>query len=432
MNTPKKVPINTPARTVCARIVNQWLESGDFPDRMLPASSTERALMQEIVYGICRWKLLLETIINSLVERTPDPHTKSYLLVGLYQIYIMDNIPPHAAANETVEAAKADLDPARVRFINGVLRNSLRKSEQIQAELMQQSLSIRTSHPEILIQRWTSEYGDVAANEICEWNNLRPDVILRVNTGRITTEAYQEQLQNVGIETRLHPADPKKRFLILPSGVTIKKLPGYREGLFAIQDPATLLAVDMLQLTTDNLRLLDACAAPGGKTFACADRMNNNGIIIATDRHEDRLAQLHQNAGRMRYTSVKIHKADATRKLGLSSVERFGPFDRILLDVPCSNSGVLRRRPDARWRFSEERLRKLVGIQARMLNACSRLLAPDGIMVYSTCSLEPEENEQQIERWVSLNPGFKIEDQTASIPPESNMDGAFAARLVRK
>lgn len=417
-------------RTICANIISQWLNTSDFPDRMLPSNSNERALMQEIVYGICRWIRLLEAIIEQLVPRDPDPQTKAYLLVGLYQIFLMDNIPPHAAANETVEAAKADLDQSRIRFLNGVLRNSLRKADEIQAKLHSQSLAIRTSHPDILVDRWTDELGEETATDICNWNNKRPPVILRVNHHRTTTKEYINQLSAAGIDAEIHSADPKNRFLILPTGISVPDLPGYSEGHFAIQDPATIFAVDMLDLK-HGLTVLDACAAPGGKTFACAEQMHNKGTIIALDRHDDRISMLRENAKRMRYSCVKIHKGDATKKMGLANIENYGPFDRILLDVPCSNTGVLRRRPDARWRFSPERLRRLTGVQARMLNACSRLLAPDGVIVYSTCSLEPEENELQLDRWIDLNPNFKIESQSSLIPPDSNTDGAFAARLVR-
>ncbi len=289
----EQIPKDQAPRTICANIITQWLNTSDFPDRMLPSHSNERALMQEIVYGVCRWIRLLEEIIKQLVPREPDPQTKAYLLVGLYQIFLMDNIPPHAAANETVEAAKADLDQARIRFLNGVLRNSLRRSDEIQEILHKQSLAIRTSHPDILVDRWTEEFGEETTADICNWNNKRPPVILRVNHHRTTTKEYTIQLKAIGIETELHPADNKNRFLFLPSGVSIPELPGYTDGLFSIQDPATILAVDMLDLK-HGLTVLDACAAPGGKTFACAEQMHNKGTIIALDRHDDRIAQLRE------------------------------------------------------------------------------------------------------------------------------------------
>jgi 16S rRNA (cytosine967-C5)-methyltransferase len=418
----------SPRRT-CARIIAHWLTTQDFPDRMLPNDSKDRAFIQEVVYGVTRWMRLLEWIIDTLVNREPDPQSKAYLLVGLYQIFIMDSVPEHAAANETVEAAKADLDPARIRFLNGVLRNSLRKEDAIRDTLWDQSLGIQTSHPDHVIERWTTQLGAEAAEALCNWNNERPTVSLRVNTARASFADYNAQLVEADVLTEPHPADPD-RFMILPPGTSIRSLPGYDEGAFAIQDPATLVAVDLLD-PSPGQRLFDACAAPGGKTFACAERMQNEGVLVAADRHEDRLAQLRENAERMAFSCVQVAQADASSIAGVTDIKKQGPFDRILLDVPCSNTGVIRRRPDARWRITDQRLRKLVGVQARMLNTCSKLLAPDGVLVYSTCSLEHEENEGQLEHWIAQNPEFKIDSQAVSIPPESGMDGAFAARIVR-
>jgi 16S rRNA (cytosine967-C5)-methyltransferase len=424
---------DTPARAICAEIITRWLETRDFPERMLPEKHPERALIQEIVYGVCRWKLLLETIIEKLVSRPPDPQAAGFLMTGLYQIFLMDNIPPHAAANETVEAAKSVLDRRRAGFINAILRASLRKKAELDAMLENQSLAVRLSHPEILVKRWSKTYGRKTAAAICNWNNTRPSVTLRVNTMRTSSRDYLKQLHEAGIEkASIHPADTAQRFITLPSGISIPRLPGYRDGLFVIQDPATMLAVDLLKLNKSGLRLLDACAAPGGKTFACAEQMGDKGLIIAADLHSDRREQLRKNARRMKFSCIKTRKVDAAKKGGLSHVLPFAPYDRILLDVPCSNTGVLRRHPDARWRFSEKRQRKLMGLQTRILNACAHMLADDGIMVYSTCSLEPEENLQRIESWLKLNQGFRISGQAVSIPPESGMDGAFAVAIVHK
>jgi 16S rRNA (cytosine967-C5)-methyltransferase len=423
MNESKESP-----RRIAARIIAHWLTTQDFPDRMLPSATDNRAFIQEVVYGVSRWKGLLDYIISTLVSREPDPQSKSYLLVGLYQIFIMDSVPAHAAANETLEAAKTDLDAPRVRFINGVLRNSLRKADQIQATLKTQSLAIQTSHPDLLIKRWTKTLGADATKDLCDWNNQRPSVILRVNTYRVSMEDYRKQLSEAEILVEPHPSDPE-HFLTLPSGTNVRELPGYAEGLFSIQDPATLLAVNLLNLSPGQ-RVLDACAAPGGKTFACAEHMQDDGLIIALDRHADRLIRLQENAKRMAFSCVRVIQADASTKPGLERIEPLGPFDRILIDVPCSNTGVLRRRPDARWRFSEDRLCKLTGVQVRLLDACSKLLAPDGAIVYSTCSLEPEENQEQLQRWVELNPEFTIDAEVCSTPPNSGIDGAFAARII--
>ena len=420
-----------PARTACIRIIAHWMDTGDFPERMLPQNSPQRALIQEIVYGVCRRKRSLEAILSKLVPREPDTLTKATLLTGMYQIFMMDNIPPHAITNETVEAAKLDLDQPRIRFVNGVLRNSLRRKQELFQWLQNQPLPVQTSHPNELVERWTYEYGAETAEAICKWNNQRPTVALRINRQLTTPADLLRQLKADGIAAAPHPADPE-RFLSLPPGINISALPGYKEGYFTIQDPATMLAVDMLQISPAGHKLLDACAAPGGKTFACAEQMANKGMIVAADLHADRLAQLRENAERLNFSCIRIQQADASKMDTIASIKKLAPFDRILLDVPCSNTGVLRRRPDARWRFNRQRLRKLTTLQTRILNSCSRLLAPGGIMVYSTCSLEPDENEKIVERWTARHPDFRIDAMQNSIPPDSGMDGAFCARITRK
>lgn len=413
-------PIPSP-RTVAARILARWLLTGDFPDRLIPADTPQRNLVQEMVFGAVRWCRTLEWLLTGMVAREPDPETKAYLLTGLYQLFRMDNIPAHAALNETVEAAKADLDPARTRFVNGVLRNALRRRETMLSELSRSALGIRLSHPDLLIQRWSRQYGDAATAALCEWNNRRPDVFVRLRGSDSPAHAALREL--------LTPHPAATDFFRVPAGTAVSELPGFDAGAFYVQDPATQLAVALLA-PEPGMRVLDACAAPGGKAFACADRMQDKGLIIAADLHDDRLHRLRENAARMNCASLQVVQADAAAPAG-ESVRAKAPFDRILLDVPCSNTGVLNRRPDARWRFAPDRLEALTRLQVAMLDAAAPLLAGDGSLVYSTCSLEAEENLQLVERWLAANPAFRLDEHRTSLPPESGMDGAFAARIKR-
>jgi len=413
-------PIPSP-RTVAARILARWLLTGDFPDRLIPENTPQRNLVQEMVYGAVRWRRTLEWLLTGMVSREPDPETKAYLLIGLYQLFRMDNVPAHAALNETVEASKADLDPARVRFVNGVLRNALRRREAMLSDLSRTALGIRLSHPDLLIERWSRQYGDAATAALCEWNNRRPEVFVRLRgTDTPAHAALREQLSPHPIATD---------FLRVPAGTAVSELPGFETGTFYVQDPATQLAVALLA-PEPGMRVLDACAAPGGKAFACADRMQDKGVIIAADLHEDRLRRLRENAARMNLSCLQVVQADAAAPAG-AAIRAHAPFDRILLDVPCSNTGVLNRRPDARWRFAPEKLETLTRLQAAMLDAATALLADDGSLVYSTCSLEAEENQQLVERWLAANPAFRMDEQRTSLPPDSGMDGAFAARIKR-
>jgi len=410
-------------RTVCARILARWLITGDFPDRLIPVNTDQRNLVQEMVYGVVRWNRTLEWILADMVTRDPDPETKAYLLAGLYQLFRMDNIPAHAALNETVEAAKDDLDVSRIRFVNGVLRNSLRQRDLILERLSGADVGVRLSHPDLLVARWSRCYGLPATVALCEWNNRRPEVVVRLRRGgdRSATDALRKTLTP-------HPSAPDEFFLV-PAGVAVGDLPGYESGAFYVQDPATRLPVSLLELAP-GMKMLDACAAPGGKTFACADALGDRGLVLAADLHEDRLRLLRENAQRMNAACVRVLQADAASAPAADAVRQEAPFDRVLLDVPCSNTGVLNRRPDARWRFSEERLAALVHVQRRMLDAAAPLLAAGGILVYSTCSLEPEENMEQVQSWLAANPRFHLGRQCVSIPPTSGTDGAFAAQLI--
>jgi 16S rRNA (cytosine967-C5)-methyltransferase len=332
----------------------------------------------------------------------------------------MDHIPTHAAVHETVEAAKGKLDPARCRFINGVLRNSLRQKDNLNHKLQNTPTHVRFSHPKFLIQSWNKQFGVEATETLCQWNNQRPSNSMRVfpSRGDIATQLLQDLPP--------HPASPDF-FRIIPGGQPIQTISGFKEGAFYVQDPATEIAVQLLD-PQPGMKVLDACAAPGGKTFACAERMSDQGQIIALDKHPDRLQQMMQNMERMRFSNIKLQRGDATKSSQLPA----GPFDRILLDVPCSNSGVLQRRPDARWRITKARISALQQMQHHLLDANAPLLAPDGALVYSTCSLESAENLACVETWLKENPDYVLRDTASSFPPESGMDGAFAARIERK
>lgn len=409
-----------PARTICAEILTRWLDTQEFPERMLPHHHAANALIQEITFGCLRWYGTLRWRVMQMASRDPDPVTMGFLLIGMYQLFHMDHIPTHAAVHETVEAAKGKLDPARCRFVNGVLRNAIRQKEQMEKKLLDAPIHVRFSHPKQLVQGWNKQFGPDATQKLCQWNNKRPTNSLRVFPGR--DPAAQLLLD----ELPPHPASPEY-FRLVPSGQAIQEIKGFEEGAFYVQDPATEIAVNLLA-PEPGMTVLDACAAPGGKTFACAERMQNKGKIIALDKHQDRLQQMTENMDRMQFTIIKLQRGDATKSSQLPPT----PFDRILLDVPCSNSGVLQRRPDARWRISKERISALTSMQHHFLDATAPLLATDGVLVYSTCSLEAAENLECVTSWLEKNQDFVLRATRSSVPPESGMDGAFAARIERK
>ena len=414
-------------------VLARWLETDDFPDRLL-SDSPDRGFIMDLVYGTVRWRRALEWVLSTLVQRLPEGETRAALLAGAYQILFMDTVPDYAAVNATVAAAK--LANARAAgFVNGVLRNLARRREACLAALAQQPPGVRFSHPDALVARWTARYGAADTEALCHWNNTPAQTVIAwlpgadpdvQNSGFRVQQAQVSATEHRTLNTEHaslmpHPAAPETHFLV-PHGVRIESLPGYAEGWFVVQDPATAAAVDLLDVHPGQT-VLDACAAPGGKTAQLAARMRGQGRLVAMDLHADRLVTLRATLERTRQSWVETALDDATAPADATR------FDRILLDVPCSNTGVLRRRPDARWRFAERRLKKLCAVQQAILVRALRRLAPGGRLVYATCSLEPEENLRQVEQALATEPRARLAATVERLPFRDGTDGAFAAAI---
>ncbi len=418
------------SRLVAADIITQWLEDGSFPDRQLAQLQHDHAFILEVVNGVVRNRNIFEWLEGQWLRNPPQNFFRAVLQVGLYQLLFMENVEEYAAINETVDAAKGRPGgPGNAKMINAVLRRAQREKEQVLQSLRKQPAHIRLSHPKYLMDRWTKTYGEADAIKLAEWNNEPPSTILRIEQTAIDAAEFIDKLRENGIEPLMHPYSDKEIFLILPRGAAVRKVPGYEEGWFTIQDPATSVAVDLLAPRPTE-EVLDACAAPGGKAAMLASRMQGGmGKLVAMDKHDDRIDVLKENQKRLNLDWIEIVKGDARYP-----EKTFGDrkFDAILLDVPCLNTGVLRRRADARWRVDEERLGSITALQTKILDASSKLLKEKGRLVYSTCSLEPEENEELVARWIRANPDFRLAKTGKAFPPESGTDGAFAALLRRK
>lgn len=417
-------------RRAAIQIIGAHVNTGAFPDRMIEGLPGRRGATMEIAYGAIRQQRALRWILTRLADRPPRGLLKPILLAGLYELLFMTDTEPYAAVNECVQIAKDMLDAPRAGFANAVLRRAATEKERLLQELGNQPLGVRSSHPDELIERWTARFGQAATETLCKWNNSQPKTTIRISCARTTRTDYLDALRKAGIEAESHPFLPEL-FLVLPHGVAIQDLPGYEEGLLVAQDPSTSIAVELLDPQPGE-RVLDACAAPGGKTSIIAERMQGEGELVAMDLHEDRLARLRENLQRLRHHVVRVVAGDMTSLSNETTQALGGAFDRILLDVPCTNTGVLRRRPDARWRFSIERLHALASTQRAMLDAAAGLLKPGGRLVYSTCSLEPEENEDLIAEWLSRNPAVQRVEAKQFLPPASGTDGAYAAALHKR
>ena len=417
------------ARTRAAQIVTRWLRSGDFPDRLIAPNDPDRAFVMEVVYGIARRRRTLEWVMKRCVEANPSPRIMAFLFVGLYQLLFMDTVTDYAAVNETVESVRSAHLKHAVGFVNGVLRRVVRERDDLRRMLAVEPIGIRESHPQLLVDRWTARYGAAATLALCRWNNTRPTVCITPRGAAGNLRTYLTQLWCKGVENAHPHSAEKTRCIELPHGVHVEDLPGYQEGAFMVQDPSTMMAVDLLNPQPGE-HVLDACAAPGGKTVLIADRMQGRGVVIALETHADRVKRLQENILRCKIDHVLVAEGDATNPDLVTGLGK-DRFNRILLDVPCTNTGVLRRRPDARWRFSLDRMQTLNKLQRAMLNNVVALLRPGGVIVYSTCSLEPEEGEHLVAQFIEQHRELKLEQTAMSLPFNSRMDGAFAA-LIRK
>lgn len=405
-----------------------------FPPPSSLLASPDRALCQELVYGVVRRQAALDWLIARKTEgRQQKPALQNLLRLGLYQIFWLDRIPPHAAVHETVELAKREGFGPKAGFINAVLRGYLREfdaTKQLLADLKISNPAVGCSHPQWLVEKWQKRFGDGPARQLLEWNNAPPKTFARVNTlktdaGKLIEKWREEDVEYDFVRRAFlsGPALEAVIFELKSCATPPASLESFRNGWFYIQDPGTLLAP--LELAPrPGETILDLCAAPGGKTTFLAQLMNNTGQIIACDISRERLKLLEENCLRLGVTSVSTvfinHQPSTINQ---------SKFDRILLDAPCSNTGVLRRRVDLRWRIVPNEIARLQQTQLALLNTAAPQLKPGGILLYSTCSLEPEENSVVIHEFLRAHSDFQLDHERELLPFADNVDGAYVARL---
>jgi 16S rRNA (cytosine967-C5)-methyltransferase len=392
-------------------------------------SPLDRALCQEIVYGIVRWQAALDWLIARKTNgREQKPALQNLLRLGLYQIFWLDRIPDHAAVHETVELAKQNGFGPQAGFVNAVLRGYLREAYETKktlAELKISNPAIGFSHPQWLVEKWQKKIGVEKTAQLLEWNNTPPKTFARVNTLKIDAGKLIEKWRKENVEYDFVRREQLEENLVfeLKSHPPLNSLTSFRDGWFYIQDPSTLLAPKLLDVKPGET-ILDLCAAPGGKTTFIAQLMNNEGKIVACDISEERLKLIQENCARLGVTCVETVLSSALDP-------RPSAFDRILVDAPCSNSGVMRRRVDLRWRISPEEILRLRQTQLDLLKFAATKLKSGGVLIYSTCSLEPEENSEVVKEFLRAHKNFKLENERELLPFADNVDGAFVAALVK-
>lgn len=413
-------------------------------------SGPERGLFTELVYGVVRTRNTLDWALGQFLRRplaSLTPAIRNILRLGAYQLMYLERIPPRAAVHQAVELAKIYGHPGVAGLANGVLRNLLRNLHQLPfpslAEDPVRHIALKYSHPEWLVERWLRLYGPEDTIKLCAYNNRPAPLTLRVNPLKTTKEELRRRLAAKGMAVSDSRHVPEA--LVVENWPGLEEVEEFRQGLFTMQDESSMLVAHALKPAPGSL-VVDACAAPGTKTTHMAELMEDTGKILAFDIHEHKLPLIRQACRRLGITSVEAVLGDA-RELPRLVAQ---PPSYVLVDAPCSGLGVLGRRADARWRKDPEQLAELPSLQLSLLSAAGEVLAPGGVLVYSTCSIAPEENWEVVDRFLSGNRQFVPESLVPYLPfmPEREedrrlmeegmlqvlpqvhgMDGFFMARL---
>lgn len=428
------------ARAIAAKVLNQVVEKGQSLSQALPAlqnnlSAKDKALVQMLCYGVLRTLPRLDFFCRSLVKKPLKGKQRDLhflILVGFYQL-LYTRIPSHAAVAETVNATKALKKPALKGMVNGVLRTFQREQESL-IEKAEQQPALLYCHPSWLVKRLQSAYGEQKAAEIMSENNQQAPMWLRVNSRFHDREQYLSLLKEQ--DRVAEGPEFNVNALCLETPCDVYQLPGFEQGWVSVQDAAAQLAAHYLDAQPNEL-VLDACAAPGGKTVHTIELQPELKQMVAVDFDETRLLRVHDNLKRLNLDAQVIH-GDASKPDEWWQGEL---FDRILCDAPCSATGVIRRHPDIRWLRRDSDINELVDLQKQILAALWKKLKPGGVLLYATCSILPEENDLQIKAFLentqdaSLIPLAAEVDKTLCqrqiLPNQDKMDGFYYAKLQK-
>jgi 16S rRNA (cytosine967-C5)-methyltransferase len=442
---------NTDAREVALKIIGEVDTGGAYANIALarelarrPLGDQDRRFVTELVYGTVKAGATLDWLLGHYISRPLDkmpPVIRNILRMGAYQIFFLTRVPASAACNQAVELAKKYGHPGTVKFVNAVLRSAARAPEKANYPDRYREparyLALKHFHPEWLVKRWLARLGLDECEALCLADNATPPLSIRTNTLKTTRDALLVRLTAEGVEGEASAWAPEG--IVCHEYPSLASLASLREGLFQVQDESSMLVAHVVAPQPGEF-IIDACGAPGGKSTHLAALMGNRGRVLSTDLYEHKLKITAENAARLGLTIIETRAFDAT-KLGEVYA---GQADRVLVDAPCSGLGVLRRKPDSRWRKSEAMLRDLPKLQAAILASAAACVKPGGVLVYSTCTTEPEENEEVVKAFLAAHPDFAQESAGELLPvkrPEAmvqlwphrdGLDGFFIARMVRK
>jgi len=437
-------------RGLAVKILNRVDRTDAYLDKLLEIeiknsslSGADKSLLFEIVHGVTRWQGRIDWILTGFYKgqfSKAIPNVKNALRVALYQILFLDKVPDYAAVNEAVEFVKKLQGQTAADLTNAILRNIIRNKESIRYPNPDEDIinyySAYYSHPSWLVKRWINRFGKEEAEKLFLANNSKPSLMIRVNNLVTNIDELKSLLNKV--ELKFTEGKFLKEFIRINILTNITDWEYFAKGYFSVQDESTGFPIKLLD-AKPNLRVLDLCAAPGGKTAFIAHEMQNTGEIIALDKFESRLNILNKNLTRLKVTNVKTIAIDALE------FEDSEGFDRVLVDAPCSGLGTLTKKPDLKWKKDLGDVRKIANIQMDLLKKGASLVKPSGYLVYSTCTIEPEENFEVIKKFLEENPNFELVKNHPSIHPSvidengciatlphvHGLDGSFAAKLIR-
>ena len=385
-------------------------------------SDLDRRFLTELVYGTLKKISSIDWIIEKFSDRKIDKKVLAVLRLGVFQILFTDKIPKFAAVNESVEIAKKFCGLGASKFVNGILRSILRNPEKIKFpdDDSVESLALKNFHPIWIVKLFLNEFGLDETKKILAANNLEPPLCLRVNTLKISREEFLEKF----------PAAEKSKLvddgIILKNHGALDNFLPLKKGLCQVQDESSMLIAHLLEPQENNF-VIDCCAAPGGKSTHIAELMKNRGKILACDIYEHKIKKISENAKRLGIKIIEPILTDA-RKIGEKFFEK---ADRVLVDVPCSGLGVLRRKSDLRLKKNFDEIKKLPTLQLEILESAAKTLKRGGILIYSTCTILKAENENVVEKFLSANKNFELVEKKLFLPHIDNTDGFFYAKILK-
>lgn len=415
------------------RVIDQTLSTAHVDHR-------DRRLVFEIVYGIVRRLATLDYMIDEYVnddKKREDPILRRILRIGFYQLLFLDRVPDHAAVNETVKLARnCQRNFNYTGIVNGIMRAIIKNKKQIilpeAKNDLAKRLSIEFSHPKWLVERWLHAFGLAKTKKILSFNNEKPSIYLRRTLRGMSRQQFEADVRTIcDSATGYRDLYYRLKKALIPDQIHLLK-----DGYCNVQAPSSGWVVALMDVHRGD-RIIDLCSAPGGKTALMSELAGEEGAICASELHLNRLEKVTETIERMRLTNVYPLVCDSTHP------PVSGTFDKVLLDAPCSATGVLHRHPEARWIRTEKDIERIVSVQQRLLHAAASLVSDGGVIVYATCSLEAEENEKQVETFLADHPEFSMDALPDSIPQkvidhngylritpyEHGLDGMFAARL---